>query len=66
MIATDLLRSARGHAARYGQRTREDALELTAVFWQVASRQARDAGAGLASRAGRSAERARRAAGTRR
>lgn len=44
MSVTDLLRRAHGQVARYARMTREDGLELTAVFCQVASRQARDAG----------------------
>ena len=35
-----LLRRARGGAAKYARMTAEDAVELGAVFWQVARRQA--------------------------
>jgi vacuolar-type H+-ATPase subunit H len=52
-----LLRAARDEAAKLARLTREDAEQLAAVFWQVASRQARDARdelrRSLAARAGR-------------
>ncbi|MEA2192758.1 MAG: hypothetical protein QOI73_2879 [Solirubrobacteraceae bacterium] len=35
---------------RYARMTREDAEQLIAVFWQVASRQARDVRESLANR----------------
>ncbi len=38
------------HARRYARMTREDVLELTAVFLQVATRQFSDARASLARR----------------
>jgi hypothetical protein len=59
--AGEQLRRARGHARRLGRITLEDAVELSAVFVQVASRQAKDAASGLAGRLERSIERARRA-----
>jgi len=66
MSSGDLLRGARARTGRYARMTFEDATELATVFWQVARRQARDAAAGLGPRLSRGAERARRAAGTRR
>jgi hypothetical protein len=35
---------------RYARMTREDAEQLISVFWQVASRQVKDAGASVAKR----------------
>jgi hypothetical protein len=58
--AGEQLRRARGHALRLGRITLEDAAELSAVFVQVASRQAKDAASGLAGRVQRSIERGRR------
>ena len=46
MNPAELLRKA----ARVGRMTREDAEQLTAVFLQVASRQARDTAGGLGRR----------------
>jgi hypothetical protein len=60
--AGEKLRRARGHALRLGRITLEDAVELIAVFVQVAGRQAKDAASGLAGRLGRWIERARRCA----
>jgi hypothetical protein len=52
-----LLRAGRDGALKVGRMTREDGEQLVAVFWQVASLQARDALGGarrrLAARAGR-------------
>ena len=65
MSPGDLLRRARGDAAKYARMTAEDAVELGAVFWQVARRQATDAAAGFAGRLGRSPRAARRSPGGR-
>jgi len=66
MSSAELLRGAPRRTARYARMTAEDVTELSAVFWQVARRQARDAAAGLGPLLGRWAERARRAAASRR
>jgi hypothetical protein len=54
-----LLHRARGGAAKYARMTAEDAVELGAVFWQVARRQATDAAAGAGGRLRRSLRRGR-------
>ena len=66
MSAVGLLRRARGGAVKYARRTAEDAVELGAVFWQVARRQAKDAAAAAGGRLGRSLRDAQRSRNGRR
>jgi hypothetical protein len=63
--AAELVRRARGGAVKYARMTAEDAVELGAVFWQVARRQATDAVGALDGRLGRSLRRVRRSPGER-
>ena len=65
MSAAELVRRARGATAKYARMTVEDAVELGAVFWQVARRQATDAVGALDGRLGRARRRARRSPGDR-
>jgi hypothetical protein len=60
MTPGELLRGAGARSDRYARMTAEDAVELGAVFWQVARRQATDAAGALGVRLGRSPRRARR------
>jgi hypothetical protein len=64
--AAELVRRARGGAAKYARMTAEDVVELGQVFWQVARRQARDTTAELGGRLGHSLKRSRRGPGARR
>ena len=66
MSAADHLQRARRLGAKYVRMTAEDSVELGAVFWQVARRQARDAATAAAERLARSLRRVRGSANARR